>query len=829
MRFWKKNKIFLLSFLLTLVCGGFLLAGFAYAQTDIYGLNPVSNNIGLGSDDIRLTIAKIIRAVLGLLGIIAIGIMLYGGFIYMTAGGNEERIGTAKKILINGVIGLVIILSSFSIAQFLINKLSQATFIPPGGGDLCDDDVYALSHKDECFPELPNLCKGDNQPDWCCIADLEKSDVFIVKSITPVTDDTGINNVMIRAIFNRSVANDFSPDQVFDIKYDGQSVKGDFDFQFYADKQFVQATYKGEGTCFDEDKGEEVPCINFGDYDVVVNGDLTSKEGYKITEETDCGVFPLEAKFSVGDDSDVMEKKALSFDGIDDYIKLGINPLSGNSFSIEFWMQPKNLKESYLFEGAWRKYSISLLDDGGFRFRLVENKDAQGNDVWNTCDAEISAGSLKPNEWYHVVAVFDSSLLEKRQKVYINGELLAETLHGKDFEGCKDFQGTNDPLSIGSGLIGNESNEVNNPFKGYLASACIYNNVLPFGEIQDHFGQGVGSCGQKDSQGLLASWNFKGDGNVIEDISENNFDGQIVGASWKNIYINLGEKIIDKIKPIISSWDIQGPKTDEGDLKPNKVYNLTADITDNSGLGFYNFKMNKKTYNAGGVVQEENIDLVDYLDGPRVSRGSDIPLANPFNFSYPVFTSKNPQKLINYTLTLSAFDIDSQRGEASYSYTLKPEHCINGVQDADETGIDSGGSCGGGPGDACLEDWQCSDGKCIDKKCVTYPKIIDVSPAMSGAEGNWLSILGKNFGEDEGKVEFAFDKNDDGEIDDDEWGEAIEANIVDKAGCGDTWTDKIIVVEVPSDLLIAVNSETSIRVVRADNSVLWDSTTDDYG
>ncbi|MBU2542352.1 hypothetical protein KJ785_02220, partial [Patescibacteria group bacterium] len=115
--------------------------------------------------------------------------------------------------------------------------------------------------------------------------------------------------------------------------------------------------------------------------------------------------------------------------------------------------------------------------------------------------------------------------------------------------------------------------------------------------------------------------------------------------------------------------------------------------------------------------------------------------------------------------------------------------------------------------------------------CVTYPKIIDVSPAMSGAEGNWLSILGKNFGEDEGKVEFAFDKDGDGKISTStgEWGEAIEANIVDKAGCGDTWTDKIIVVEVPSDQLLAVNSETSIRVVRADNSVLWDSTTDDYG
>ena len=65
---------------------------------------------GLGTDDIRLIIARIIRAVLGLLGIISLSLILYAGYTIMTAMGNEEKVAQGKKILINTVIGLAIIL-----------------------------------------------------------------------------------------------------------------------------------------------------------------------------------------------------------------------------------------------------------------------------------------------------------------------------------------------------------------------------------------------------------------------------------------------------------------------------------------------------------------------------------------------------------------------------------------------------------------------------------------------------------------------------------------------------------------------------------------------
>jgi len=82
---------------------------------------------GLGSSDVRDTVARIIRVAMGLLGIVAVVIILIGGFKWMTAGGNDEAVGEAKKWIFAGVIGLAIILSAYALASFVINNLLAAT------------------------------------------------------------------------------------------------------------------------------------------------------------------------------------------------------------------------------------------------------------------------------------------------------------------------------------------------------------------------------------------------------------------------------------------------------------------------------------------------------------------------------------------------------------------------------------------------------------------------------------------------------------------------------------------------------------------------------
>ncbi|PIS04561.1 MAG: hypothetical protein COT81_05685 [Candidatus Buchananbacteria bacterium CG10_big_fil_rev_8_21_14_0_10_42_9] len=86
------------------------------------GLN-YGTALGLGTRDIRETILAIISALFGFLGVLAILIVLYAGFKWMTAGGNEDKVAEAKKLLAAGVIGLIIVLTAFSIATFVVDSI----------------------------------------------------------------------------------------------------------------------------------------------------------------------------------------------------------------------------------------------------------------------------------------------------------------------------------------------------------------------------------------------------------------------------------------------------------------------------------------------------------------------------------------------------------------------------------------------------------------------------------------------------------------------------------------------------------------------------------
>lgn len=78
--------------------------------------------------DIRVMIAYIAQLSLSVLGILVIALMVYGGFLWMTSQGEEEKISQAKKILSNSAIALGIILFSYSIALFVQRSLIKAFY-----------------------------------------------------------------------------------------------------------------------------------------------------------------------------------------------------------------------------------------------------------------------------------------------------------------------------------------------------------------------------------------------------------------------------------------------------------------------------------------------------------------------------------------------------------------------------------------------------------------------------------------------------------------------------------------------------------------------------
>lgn len=87
----------------------------------------LGGTLGLGSKDLKDTVITFIQWILGLLALIAVIMILYGGFVWLTAGGNEEKVASAKKVISAAVIGLVVVLISWAIAIFAVRVISNST------------------------------------------------------------------------------------------------------------------------------------------------------------------------------------------------------------------------------------------------------------------------------------------------------------------------------------------------------------------------------------------------------------------------------------------------------------------------------------------------------------------------------------------------------------------------------------------------------------------------------------------------------------------------------------------------------------------------------
>lgn len=86
-----------------------------------------ANIAGSGPLDPRVLVAKIIKTLLTFIGIFFVVLNMYAGFLWMTAGGEEEKASKAKKLIFDGVVGLAIILSAYAISYFIFRSLLCAT------------------------------------------------------------------------------------------------------------------------------------------------------------------------------------------------------------------------------------------------------------------------------------------------------------------------------------------------------------------------------------------------------------------------------------------------------------------------------------------------------------------------------------------------------------------------------------------------------------------------------------------------------------------------------------------------------------------------------
>lgn len=96
---------------------------------DAFGKNltDAATEAQYNTTDVQTIVAIVIRSILGLLGVIFLVLMIYGGFLWMTAKGNEQQVEKAKNLITAAIIGVIIVLSSYAISVFIIKLTGDAT------------------------------------------------------------------------------------------------------------------------------------------------------------------------------------------------------------------------------------------------------------------------------------------------------------------------------------------------------------------------------------------------------------------------------------------------------------------------------------------------------------------------------------------------------------------------------------------------------------------------------------------------------------------------------------------------------------------------------
>lgn len=145
----------------------------------------------LGIDDLRLLIVRVVQILLTLVGLAAVLVVIYGGWLWMTARGNDDQVKRAKKVLINGLIGLVLIISSYFIVQLVVGTFTD--LLDPSTAESCTvNDTQGCG---SCGGV--RTCDASGKWGACVSGGLCPEDApFGLQTYTPTGSDNPVNSVV---------------------------------------------------------------------------------------------------------------------------------------------------------------------------------------------------------------------------------------------------------------------------------------------------------------------------------------------------------------------------------------------------------------------------------------------------------------------------------------------------------------------------------------------------------------------------------------------------------------------------------------------------------
>ena len=129
----KSNKILFIALTIALLATAILpVLAQGSLQEDIQGgLTNLGTGAGyktgLQSTPLPAIVGRIINVFLSILGVLFVVLMVYGGYLWMTSYGNSQTVDRAKELIVDAIIGIIIILLAYAIANFIVGELLKAT------------------------------------------------------------------------------------------------------------------------------------------------------------------------------------------------------------------------------------------------------------------------------------------------------------------------------------------------------------------------------------------------------------------------------------------------------------------------------------------------------------------------------------------------------------------------------------------------------------------------------------------------------------------------------------------------------------------------------
>jgi len=89
---------------------------------------PSGSSIDTGGKfkDLPTTIATLFNFIIGVAAVVFVILLMVGGITYLTGAGNEEQVNKSKKLMIDSIIGLVVVLAAWAIGTYVLNAFGYS-------------------------------------------------------------------------------------------------------------------------------------------------------------------------------------------------------------------------------------------------------------------------------------------------------------------------------------------------------------------------------------------------------------------------------------------------------------------------------------------------------------------------------------------------------------------------------------------------------------------------------------------------------------------------------------------------------------------------------